>query len=534
MSAITDTGLTVYAAGLDSDSCVPIISAVEEIGCGLRQYATLDSMLDDASPSATGCVLVRCQSDESRTEAVITRLRMYFRSLPVLVFLESGSTDHAVELMQQGVFSVLVGRPEHRKLVSTISAALKFSRTSQAGADSARDAAIRLQEATEKEQEVLQLILAGRKNREIAAQLRITVRAVEDRRFRLMRKVGVDSVAELIVLAVTARQYQDSRATAVTVSASPTDARHCLKGIEIWIPSDSESVLRLEQACYRDAATFQETSLEMTFARGEGLPGRIWKQRCPVFLKELIRTDFVRHAAAGVVGMTTAVGFPVFCRGDVTAVVLILLDSRHKLTAAFESWHPNPVDRALRLAGGCFINCDPLRRLSEFVHLPTGEGLPGYAAEHGRPYISSRFSDDNRAVRGVALEAEQLVSCAALPLTDAGESPSDVFLLYNSESTPMFSLLQTWKQSRDGSRLLLAAEHVDGVPSLSSQTSAVPPAQDGHIVADAWKRKRPVVAQNGTADRSVLRSQHIAAPSIGVAVPTIANGETVGVTVLAN
>ena len=47
---------------------------------------------------------------------------------------------------------------------------------------------------------MLDAISAGRTNKEIADALGLSVRAVEDRRARLMRKVGADSLAELIAL----------------------------------------------------------------------------------------------------------------------------------------------------------------------------------------------------------------------------------------------------------------------------------------------------------------------------------------------
>ena len=53
------------------------------------------------------------------------------------------------------------------------------------------------------EREVLELILAGNPNRQIAADLGLSIRTVEDRRARLMKKLQAGSVAELVQLAVS-------------------------------------------------------------------------------------------------------------------------------------------------------------------------------------------------------------------------------------------------------------------------------------------------------------------------------------------
>ena len=61
----------------------------------------------------------------------------------------------------------------------------------------------RLAALTPKEREVLDLLAAGKTNKEIADALGLSVRAVEDRRGRLMKRVGAGSPAELIALTRT-------------------------------------------------------------------------------------------------------------------------------------------------------------------------------------------------------------------------------------------------------------------------------------------------------------------------------------------
>ncbi|MCR9198905.1 MAG: LuxR C-terminal-related transcriptional regulator [Planctomycetaceae bacterium] len=520
---------TIHAVSLPPESTIPVLDAAEVSGFGFRQYPTVDSLLESAAPSSQGCVLLVAEG-EGHSLASISRIQSHFYTLPVIVLMESNSAENAVDLMRQGVFSVLTRPFEHQKLVSTMTNAVESSVSNQATIDSCREASLRMAEATEKELEVLVLIMEGKKNKEIAGILGITVRAVEDRRFRLMKKVGVESVAELVALAVTARYYDQGFTAGNLRNSNLSEARQCVKGIEVWTPAEDESVLQLSQSCYRDAAAFQEATKGVTFRRGEGLPGAVWERRAPAFLDEIITSDFVRSGAAGAVGMTTAVGFPVFSKERVQAVILILLDSRHQMKAAFESWRVDPATDALRLVNGTYINCEKLRRLSEFVHLPVGQGLAGVAAEQARPYVGSRFADDGNAVRGLALASEQLLSGVSLPLTDSGSVTSDVFQLFNSEANPVFSMLQLWKVTPSG--LQLAAENVDGVPSLTAQMSKAMPAADS-IAYECLMTGLPIVADNGTAHR-IVHSPSTAPPSFGIAIPTVVSGKVVAVSVLAN
>ena len=49
---------------------------------------------------------------------------------------------------------------------------------------------------------MLDLILAGKSNKDVASELDLSIRTVEDRRARLMKKMQAGSVAELVQLAV--------------------------------------------------------------------------------------------------------------------------------------------------------------------------------------------------------------------------------------------------------------------------------------------------------------------------------------------
>ena len=117
-----------------------------------------------------------------------------------------------------------------------------------------QNASARLREATPREIEVLELILLGRKNREIAAALGITVRAVEDRRFRLMKKMQVESLAELVGVALRARMY-DAGLSAGTAATSVIGPGRSVEGIEVWTADSNSSDWTLTGGSYRNASS---------------------------------------------------------------------------------------------------------------------------------------------------------------------------------------------------------------------------------------------------------------------------------------
>ena len=117
---------------------------------------------------------------------------------PVLQLGLEGVHEHA-ELL------VLLEKPFHEQdLWDSIRRALERDAENRRRKAHRQRIQERLSQLTSGEHEVLDLILQGRCNKEIASQLQLSVRTVEDRRARLMRKMQAKSLAQLVQLA-TAR-----------------------------------------------------------------------------------------------------------------------------------------------------------------------------------------------------------------------------------------------------------------------------------------------------------------------------------------
>ena len=65
-----------------------------------------------------------------------------------------------------------------------------------------------LKTLTPREHEVLNQVVSGRLNKEIASELGITIRTVKEHRGRVMEKMEADSLAELVTMIVTVRLHE--------------------------------------------------------------------------------------------------------------------------------------------------------------------------------------------------------------------------------------------------------------------------------------------------------------------------------------
>jgi len=95
----------------------------------------------------------------------------------------------------------------------------------------------------------------------------------------------------------------------------------------LWTVEDREGVLRCRAAWNdgADAPAFERLNAGRTFARGEGLPGRVWEQATAVPVTDVLAYEhFTRTEAAERDGLRGAFGFPVRDRGRVLGVIEFL------------------------------------------------------------------------------------------------------------------------------------------------------------------------------------------------------------------
>lgn len=118
--------------------------------------------------------------------------------LPIIFVTGHGDVPMAVEALKNGAFHFLEKPFLGEKLLALIEQAATLGAAPQFEQAQRRCAAARLATLTQREREVMDLVVLGRKNRQIAEALGISVKTVEAHRARTMEKMDVSSVAELV------------------------------------------------------------------------------------------------------------------------------------------------------------------------------------------------------------------------------------------------------------------------------------------------------------------------------------------------
>lgn len=168
----------------------------------LAVFADADSFLKAFKSHWHGCLLLDIRMPGMDGLTLQKRLLELGSDLPVVIMTGHGDVDSAREAFRALAVDFLEKPLDESRLLGAISEA--FARQRKA-ADAAlnRDQVQRLLDGlTQREKEVMERVVAGRHNREIAAELAISPRTVEVHKARMMDKLGVGSVADLVRLSL--------------------------------------------------------------------------------------------------------------------------------------------------------------------------------------------------------------------------------------------------------------------------------------------------------------------------------------------
>jgi two-component system, LuxR family, response regulator FixJ len=174
---------------------------------GLRGYATRsfargEDFLSAIDRRASGCILLDLRLPGIDGLAVQAEIAARGIGLPIIMLTAHGDAANARAALKAGAFDFLEKPIDDAVLRTAITAAL--ARDHEARDRAGRRAAWqdKLARLTPREREVLELVVHGRHNREIAATLGISPRTVEVYKARVMDKLQVDRLPDLIRIAL--------------------------------------------------------------------------------------------------------------------------------------------------------------------------------------------------------------------------------------------------------------------------------------------------------------------------------------------
>lgn len=166
-------------------------------------FADGESFINAFRPEWRGCVLLDIRMPGIDGLSLQKKLGEIGSQLPVIVMTGHGDVASAREAFRALALDFLEKPLDRERLLAAIGEAFARQRdTLQQVAEEQQNHQL-LARLTPREAEIMDRVVAGRHNREIAVELGISPRTVEVHKARMMDKLGVGSVAELVRLQLT-------------------------------------------------------------------------------------------------------------------------------------------------------------------------------------------------------------------------------------------------------------------------------------------------------------------------------------------
>jgi len=176
------------------------------VGLAVETYPTAEAFLEALDGRRPGCLLLEVCLPGMGGFGLQRELNARKVGIPIVFVTGYGDVQTAVEALRAGAFDYFEEPFSRQLLLDRIHQAIEMDRTISRMETQRADFAGRLGRLTPREREVLDLVVDGKTNREIARSLAVREKTVECHRANLTRKLSVDSLAEMIRLVVTLDQ----------------------------------------------------------------------------------------------------------------------------------------------------------------------------------------------------------------------------------------------------------------------------------------------------------------------------------------
>jgi FixJ family two-component response regulator len=192
---------TVYVVDDDPDVLKAMERLLQSAGLNVATFNSPRQFLELHDGYAPGCLVLDLAMPDLSGLDVQRVLEQRASFLPIIFLTGRGDIATSVEAMKRGAADFLTKPVDDTLLIATIKEAMARDAALRRAHSERAHAARCLATLTERERQVLELIVAGRLNKQIAFDLGTSEKTIKFHRGNLMRKMGVRVVADLVKMA---------------------------------------------------------------------------------------------------------------------------------------------------------------------------------------------------------------------------------------------------------------------------------------------------------------------------------------------
>jgi FixJ family two-component response regulator len=201
---------------IDDDASVrdALEDLLRSIGLGVESFASTKEFLQRQRHDAPGCVVLDVRLPGPSGLEFQRTLVKSGEPLPVIFISGHGDISMSVEAIKAGAIDFLTKPLHEQKLLDAIQTGIERDRARRAEERDTAHLLERFKSLTPREREVFMIVVTGRANKQIAAELKLSEMTVKIHRSQMMRKMKAKSLVELVRMAdALAASTKSSRAT---------------------------------------------------------------------------------------------------------------------------------------------------------------------------------------------------------------------------------------------------------------------------------------------------------------------------------
>ena len=189
---------TVFVVDDDASVRKALERSIRTAGLNVKIFTSAREFLEQGAPEGVGCLVLDIRMPGLSGLELQAELNSRNIRLPIIFITGHGDIPMSVQAMKGGAVDFLPKPFKSSDLLRGIQQALEQDDHRQRSRAASPEVRRRIQTLTPREREVLNLVVKGRLNKQIAAELGAAIRTVKVHRGRVMQKMAVQSVADLV------------------------------------------------------------------------------------------------------------------------------------------------------------------------------------------------------------------------------------------------------------------------------------------------------------------------------------------------
>jgi FixJ family two-component response regulator len=189
---------TVFLVDDEAELRKALTRLLQAEGYGVVAFGSAEEFLKAKPPTAGGCLILDMAMPGMGGLDLQQRLIEAGNAVPIIFLTGRSDIPMSVRALKAGAVDFLTKPVEAAKLLPAVRAALQKSAAQQAANAELMELRQRFAQLTPRERQVLQQVLTGKLNKQIAADLGISLHTIKVHRGRMMVKLGIQAVADLV------------------------------------------------------------------------------------------------------------------------------------------------------------------------------------------------------------------------------------------------------------------------------------------------------------------------------------------------